>query len=195
MILNLDLWTALLPVIEALEALGVRYHVGGSVASSFVGIARATQDADLVADLRPEHAVPLAQTLAGTYYADEERISQAIRSRRSFNLIHLETAYKIDVFISKDTSFARAAMARHVARTIPSLERTLYFASPEDIVLNKLLWYADGGGVSDRQWYDIQGVLRLQAKALDFAYLRTWADGIGVSDLLQRALAEAGLET
>lgn len=193
MIPNVDLWKALLPVIDALEALGVPYHVGGSVASSFVGIARATQDADLVADLRPEHAVALAQALAGTYYADPDRISQAIRSRRSFNVIHLETAYKVDVFVSKDTPFARENTARRVTLAVPGLERSLHFSSPEDIVLHKLLWYAEGSGVSDRQWYDVQGILRLQVKTLDRDYLRTWADRLGVDDLLQRAMEEAGL--
>jgi hypothetical protein len=194
MIPNLDLWTALLPVIDALEALGVPYHVGGSVASSFLGIARATQDADLIANLRPEHAAPLAQALAGIYYADPERISQAIRARRSFNIIHLETVYKVDVFVSKDTPFDRANTARRVPRAVPGLDRSLYFSSPEDIVLHKLLWYAEGSGVSDRQWYDVQGVLRLQAKTLDRDYLQTWAERLGVEDLLRRAMEEAGLE-
>lgn len=193
MIPNLDLWTAVLPVVDTLEALGVPYHVGGSIASSFLGIARATQDADLVADLRPEHAAPLAQALTGTFYADPERISQAIRSRRSFNVIHLGTAYKVDVFVSKDTPFARGNMARRVMREVPGLERSLCFSSPEDIVLHKLLWYAEGSGVSDRQWYDLQGVLRLQAKTLDRDYLRLWADRLEVSELLQRAAEEAGL--
>jgi len=194
MIPNLDLWTALLPVVDALEALGVPYHVGGSVASSFVGIARATQDADLVADLRPEHAAPLAQALTGTYYADPERIAHAVRTRRSFNVIHLGTAYKVDVFVSKDTPFARENMARRVSHEVPGLARSLYFSSPEDIVLHKLLWYTEGGGVSDRQWYDLQGVLRLQAKTLDHGYLRSWADRLGVTELLEQALKEAGLE-
>lgn len=194
MIPNLDLWVALLPVVDALEALGVPYHVVGSVASSFLGIARATQDADLVADLRPEHAPLLAQALAGTYYADPERIAHAIRARKSFNVIHLGTAYKVDVFVSKDTPFARENMARRVAHEVPGLKRSLYFSSPEDIVLHKLLWYAEGGGVSDRQWYDLQGVLRLQGRTLDRDYLQLWADRVKVADLLRRALREAGLE-
>lgn len=195
MIPNLDLWTALVPVVDALEAMGVPYHVGGSIASSFLGIARATQDADLVADLRPEHATPLAQALAGTYYADPERISHAIRTRRSFNVIHLGTAYKVDVFVSKDTPFAHGNTARRVTLEVPSLGRSLYFSSAEDIVLHKLLWYAEGNGVSDRQWYDLQGVLRLQAKTLDRDYLQLWADRLGVADLLRRAEEEAGLDS
>lgn len=189
-----DLWAALLPVIDALESLGVPYHIWGSVASSFAGVARATQDADLVADLRPEHAAPLAQSLQGTYYADLERIAHAIRTRRSFNVIHLGTAYKVDVFVAKDAPFARQNMARRVSLEVPGLGRSLYFSSSEDIVLHKLLWYAEGGGVSDRQWYDLQGVLRLQKWTLDLDYLRTWGQRMGIADLLRRALEEAGVE-
>jgi hypothetical protein len=188
-----DFWPALLPVIEALEALGVPYHVGGSVASSFIGIARATQDVDLVADLQLPHAAPFARSLEGRYYADPERIAQAIRRRASFNVIHLETVYKVDVFVSKDTPFARGNMERRISFEIPGLGRSLYLASPEDIVLHKLLWYADAGGVSDRQWYDLQGILRLQGRSLDLGYLRSWASRLGVADLLERAFGEAGL--
>lgn len=194
MIESPELWSALVPVIDALEALGVSYHIGGSVASSFTGIARATQDADLVADLRPEHAAPLSQALQGTYYADPERIAQAIRSRRSFNVIHLGTAYKVDIFVSKATPFALQNMARRVLLEVPGLGRSLYFSSPEDIVLHKLLWYVEGSGISDRQWYDLQGVLRLQKSMLDLAYLQAWAERLDIAEFLQRALREAGLE-
>jgi hypothetical protein len=55
------------------------------------------------------------------------------------------------------------------------------------------LWYAAGSGVSDRQWYDLQGVLRLQAHGLDLAYLWHWGAVLKVEALLQRALDEAGL--
>jgi hypothetical protein len=193
MIENPDLWDALLPVVEALEALCVPYHVGGSVASSFTGVSRNTQDVDLVAELRLEHASPLVAALGPGYYADLERIEHAIRGRRSFNLIHLVTMYKVDVFISKDTQFARENMARRVSIEVPGIGRSFDFSSPEDIVLHKLKWYADGSGVSDRQWYDLQGVLRLGGASMDRDYLRIWAERLGVGDLLQKALNEAGV--
>jgi hypothetical protein len=188
-----DLWRAVLPLVHVLEALPARYYIGGSVASSFAGIARSTQDADLVADLRPAHAAALAATLEGTYYVDRERIARAIQGQRSFNAIHLTTAFKVDVFVAGDSSFAREALERRIAILVPGVDRALYFASAEDIVLQKLLWFREGGGVSERQWYDLQGVLRLQARALDFAYLRSWAKQLGLGELLQRALDEAGL--
>jgi hypothetical protein len=188
-----DLWQAVLPVVDALEALQAEYYIGGSIASSFAGIARFTQDADLVADLRPAHAVALAERLQGSYYVDHERIAGAIVGRRSFNAIHLATTFKVDVFVVGDSPFAREALARRVAIRIPDLGRSLYFSSAEDIVLQKLQWFADGGGVSDRQWHDLQGVLRVQGPTLDLDYLGTWASRLGLAELFLRALAEAGL--
>jgi hypothetical protein len=188
-----ELWEALLPVVEVLEALGVPYYVGGSVASSVTGVARATLDVDLVAAIALQHAEPLAATLSQHYYVDAEMIQQAVRRCGSFNVIHLATMFKIDVFVPEDTPFARSNMQRRVALEVPEVGRTLYFCAPEDIVLHKLLWYRAGGGVSDRQWYDLQGVLRLQAQGLDLAYLQQWAAELGMTILLHQALEEAGL--
>ncbi len=188
-----ELWDALLPVVEALIALAVPYYVGGSIASSVTGVARATLDADLVAALQSEHAEPLAALLLPHYYVDAEMIQSAVRCSSSFNVIHLATMFKVDIFVPQDTPFARENMRRRIAIEVPEIGRTLYVCAPEDIVLHKLLWYAAGSGVSDRQWYDLQGVLRLQAHGLDLAYLRHWAAVLGVGELLHRALDEAGL--
>jgi hypothetical protein len=188
-----ELWDALVPVVEALVALDVPYYVGGSIASSVTGVVRATLDADLVATLRLEHAEPLAALLLQHYYVDAEMIQSAVRRYSSFNVIHLATMFKVDIFVPQDTPFARENMRRRIALEVPEIGRTLYVCAPEDIVLHKLLWYAAGSGVSDRQWYDLQGVLRLQAHGLDLAYLRHWAVGLGIGALLQRALDEAGL--
>ena len=190
---NPELWEALLPVVDALVALDVPYCVGGSVASSFAGVARATLDVDLVADVRLAHAEPLDDALTLDYYVDVDMIREAIGRRGTFNVIHLATMFKIDVFVMEATAFARENMDRRVAIEIPDLGRALYFTSPEDIVLHKLLWYVMGGNVSDRQWYDLQGVLRLQADRLDLAYMRQWADHLKTLDLLHQAFEEAGL--
>jgi hypothetical protein len=193
MSINHELWDALLPVVEALETLGVLYYVGGSVASSVTGVARATLDVDLVAALHVEHVEPFAAALVQHYYVDVEMIQHAVRHHGSFNVIHLASMFKVDVFVPEDTPFARTNMHRRIALEIPEVKRTLYFCSPEDIVLHKLLWYQAGSGVSDRQWYDLQGVLRLQAQDLDLAYLQQWAAEMDIVGLLHRALAEAGL--
>jgi hypothetical protein len=128
-----ELWDALLPVVEALVALEVPYYVGGSIASSVTGVARATLAADLVAALRPEHAEPLAALLLPHYYVDVEMIQNAIGRSSSFNVIHLTTMFKVDVFVPQDTPFARENMRRRIALEVPEIGRTLYVCAPEDI--------------------------------------------------------------
>jgi hypothetical protein len=179
--------------VEVLIALDVPYYVGGSIASSVTGVARATLDADLVAALRSEHAEPLAALLLPHYYVDVEMIQNAARRSSSFHVIHLATMFNVDIFVPQDTPFARENMRRRLVLEVPEIGRTLYICAPEDTVLHKLLWYAAESGVSDRQWYDLQGVLRLQAHGLDLAYLQHWAVVLGIGALLQRDLDEAGL--
>lgn len=189
-----DILAAVTPVVEAFESLGIAYHIGGSVASSAYGVARATLDVDLVADVQPGQVRPLAALLQGRYYLDEEAMQEAIRYRSSFNVIHLETMVKVDVFILKAQPYDRQAFRRARRDTLDEAEpvREFYFASPEDVILNKLNWFRLGGGVSERQWNDVLGVLKVQAQALDWAYLRRWAAELGLGALLERAMGEAG---
>ncbi len=181
-----------LRVIQELDKLNVPYLIGGSLASALYGEPRATIDADVVADLHIEHAAPLVRALAGEFYIAQDAVLDAIRTQRSFNVIHLATSFKVDIFVRKKRAFDDAQFARctrQIVATDP--ERTAYIASAEDSILAKLEWYKIGGGVSDRQWRDILGMLKTQSGALDQTYLRHMASQLGVTDLLARAIQEA----
>lgn len=189
-----EIRAALDPVADAFEALGISYRVGGSVASSALGVARSTLDIDVVADLRVEHIAQPVERLQADYYLDGDMIRDAIRRRSSFNVIHLATMMKVDVFILGGRPFDRAAFARVITEYLgDDRERSLPLTTPEDIVIHKLDWYRAGGGVSQRQWSDVIGVLKLQGDALDRQHLAHWARELGITDLLEQALAEAGL--
>ena len=188
-----EILAAITPVVEAFEGLGVAYHIGGSVASSAYGIIRATIDADLVADLRLEHVRPLVKQLEAEYYIDADAVRDAIRRRGSFNAIHLDTMLKVDVFIPKTRAFDQEELRRTRREMLVEGTRQFYMASPEGTILNKLEWYKMGGEVSDRQWNDILGVLKVRGTTLDMAYMQRWAKALQVTDLLQRALVEAGM--
>ena len=187
-----DAFEACLPVIRAFEELGIDYLVGGSLASSFHGTPRSTDDVDLVADLRTAHGPLLAARLEGEFYLELDRIRHAIRERSSFNVIFLRTMFKVDVFVKRDDPYARQEMLRRQRVDIGEGER-IEVASAEDSVLQKLVWYRRGGETSDRQWQDLLGVLKVRRKELDFDYLERWADDQGIADLLERALADAGI--
>lgn len=180
-------------VTDVLEALGVPYAIGGSFASALHGVMRATMDVDLVADLHLEQAGPLTMSLGEAFYVDLGMMREAIRQYGSFNLIHLDTMFKVDVFVAGSRDFDRAQLARrqlHLLSDEP--ECRAYIASAEDIVLSKLEWYRLGGQTSDHQWRDVLGVLRVQGDRLDREYMQRMATSLGVDDLLARAFEEAG---
>lgn len=150
-------------------------------------------DVDLVADLDATHVTDLVETLQADYFVDAGMVRTALRQRSSFNLIHQATMMKIDVFLPKGRPYDREALARSVEDTLvdePSARR-VSIASAEDVVLSKLEWYRLGGEVSERQWADVLGILRVQGNALDRDYMRRWALELGVDDLLGRALGDA----
>jgi hypothetical protein len=184
---------AVAPVTACFEQLGVDYYVTGSVASSHLGIARATLDVDLVAALQPQHADAVVAALGADYYVDLDAVVEAIRRRAMFNAIHLATMIKVDVYVMA-SRFDRIAMARRRDAAFdddPATTR-LMVATAEDVIVNKLLWYRTGGEVSERQWGDVLGVLRVQRARLDLDHIRTWGRELGVDDLVERALREAG---
>ena len=180
----------LLQVAQALEDLQVPYAVVGSMASSIQGFSRATADADIVADLRSEHVAPFLAALQEAFYVDDQMAERAVESRRSFNVIHFDSLFKVDIYIPAD-DFSRHQLTRGRREALlPDSEQTVCFATPEDIILSKLRWYQRGGAASERQLADVAGVIKVQGERLDLDYLREWADHLGVSDLLERALAE-----
>jgi hypothetical protein len=192
---NPDIIEAIRPIIRAFEEHSIPYYVGGSVASSLYGMARATMDVDLVADIKAEHIIPLKSSLEHSYYIDEEMILEATRRKSSLNLIHLETMIKIDVFISKDEPYQRKALERKRLDTIEEGDASdeFYFSSPEDIILNKLHWYEIGNRLSERQWLDIIGVIKIQGNLLDLNYLEQWAKKLQLWELLEKAYQDAGI--
>lgn len=102
---------------------------------------------------------------------------------------------KIDIFVLKKTAYGVESFGRK--REGPLVDgpdaSKVYLTTPEDIILNKLVWYRKGQCVSERQWLDVQGVLKVQRASLDFDYMRRWASDLVVADLLEEALKEAGV--
>lgn len=181
-----------LKVTAFFEKLNIPYLIGGSLASTLYGMVRTTQDADIVAEMRLEHLPAFLAALQDEFYMDEEMIAEAIRRHGSFNIIHRESMFKVDVFIPRPRPFLQSQFARAQRQTfVLESEVSARFASPEDTILSKLEWYRLGAEVSERQWRDILGILKTRAGELDLPYLRRWALELRVADLLERALREA----
>lgn len=181
-------------LLEAFERLRIPFLVGGSLASSIHGIARATQDIDIVADLALSAADALAEELGGEFHAGAEMIREALLAGIAFNVIHIESSYKFDIFPLRDDPYYRQEFERRKVEETAFLGEPLRFpvATAEDTVLTKLVWYRASGRVSERQWNDVLGLIRIQKDRLDAGYLRRWARHLGVEDLLEKVFEEAG---
>jgi hypothetical protein len=200
-----------LKVTTVLEKLNVKYVIGGSLASTLYGMVRTTQDSDIVAQMQAEHIQPFVQALEPEFFIDEQMISDSVRNQGSFNIIHRQSMFKVDVFIPPARPFVESQFARARRQNLtddPAV--SVSFASAEDTVLSKLEWYRLGGEVSELPssaphgaevrnggskppcaMEDALGVLKLQAGQLDQAYLLQWARELKVADLLERASKES----
>jgi hypothetical protein len=177
---------------DVLDSLDIRYAIGGSLASGLYGTVRFTRDADI--SIAPFSIVAdrLYGLLKNEFYVSREAMAEALRSHGSFNVIHLKTSFKIDLFVQRPTEFEQQLLTR--SRMLKLTEggmREMSVVSPEDIILLKLRWFRETGGTSERQWGDVLGVLRVQGEALDHQYLAVWAKKLGLEGLLDRATAEA----
>jgi hypothetical protein len=183
-----------LVVTGVFERLGVPYLIGGSLASMLYGMVRTTQDSDIIAEMHLEHIQPFVSALEADFYLDQEMIAESIQRNSSFNIIHRDTMFKVDVFIPRPRPFLKSQLARARRQTFTlGKEVSAKFASPEDTILSKLEWYRMGGEASDRQWRDILGVLKTKTDDLDLDYLRKWAKELKVNDLFESALIQAAV--
>lgn len=177
---------------DVFDRLNIVYAIGGSKASSVYGIVRFTQDTDITVQPFFPIADKFYDILKDDFYISKQAMYQAITSRSSFNIIHFETSFKIDIFVATDNDFEKQMLARSRKINVSeSLEKPLSFVSPEDIILLKLRWYNQAGCTSERQWSDVLGVLAMQKKNLDFKYLNLWVIKLGLDELLQKAISQS----
>jgi len=188
---SIDPIAVALAVVRTFDSIGVVSTIGGSIASSFAGEPRSTIDIDIVAAIDGRHIPALVHALSPDFYVDAVALHRAVVLRGSVNLIHQATMLKVDVFVAGGTPLDRQQLARRRPVEVRPGE-VLHVHPPEDILLQKLRWYRLGGEVSDRQWRDILGIVRVQAERLDVGYLRAHAPSIDVTDLLERVLSAGG---
>lgn len=179
-----------LSVAQSLESCGLRYLVGGSLASSISGEPRSTLDVDIVVAMTASDVGRVTDALRAEFDVDDVAVARAVRERASVNVFHRASAIKVDLFIMGESPLDEEQMNRRIRiKATADPDRYLYAYTPEDILLQKLRWFRKGNEVSDRQWRDVLSILLVQGDALDRGYLRDRAERLGLADLLARAEA------
>ena len=167
-------------VLDVLESRSIPYMVVGSFASSTYGEPRFTYDIDIVVELS-ERDLPAFVTgfPAADFYLNPDAIRDAIRQRFQFNIIHSASGNKVDFMLPRDDEWGRVQMARRRRiRLLP--DREAYAGTPEDVILSKLMYFAEGG--SDKHLRDIVGMLRVSAGLIDRADIESWARKLGLEE-------------
>jgi len=165
-------------VVAVLDEVGIPYMVVGSVASIAYSQPRTTYGIDIVIDPSRDtllRAVDAFDPVA--YYVDRDAALDALRRRSLFNVIDLQTGWKVDLVIRRARPFSVEELRRRRAGVV--LGVSTYIASPEDTILAKLEWAKQGGG-SEQQLRDCAAIVGVQGDALDRAYIERWIGELGV---------------
>ncbi|MEK9179966.1 MAG: hypothetical protein AAB897_00955 [Patescibacteria group bacterium] len=180
----------LIDVARTLEKLHLPYFVTGGFAVSLWGRPRATFDVDIVIQLMNSDINPLAKALKEVSklgYIDEDMMKDAVKWHREFNFIDPESGMKVDFMVSPNDEFSRSRFKRKSAKEIGGQQ--VYFTSPEDLILSKLLWQKESG--SELQLRDVESIIKISGRKLDRSYLEEWARKLGVWDVLDGILEDA----
>jgi hypothetical protein len=176
-----------LKVARALVTVGAEYFLGGSLASSLQGEPRATNDIDFVISLALGKVGELSVALGNDFEVDTDTLRDAVLRARCANAFYLPVVTKIDFFGRGYEPFDESEFSRRRTMTVTASGESLVVKSPEDTVLRKLLWFREGGEVSEKQWRDVVSVLQISGDKMDVAYLTGWASRLQITDLLDRA--------
>ncbi len=174
-------------LVEVLDRLDIRYLVTGSTATIAYGEPRFTNDIDVVVEMRREQVDAFCSAFpAAEYYCSKDALVQAIQQRFQFNILHARSGMKIDVIIAGDTEFDRTRFARRL-RLASSDNSDVWFASPEDVIIKKMVYYKEGQ--SEKHIRDILGVLKVRAEKVDRGYITAWAEQMELAEIWRDILA------
>jgi hypothetical protein len=173
-------------MVTALGDSGIAYMVSGSVASSFHGQPRATNDVDIVIAPTEKQLESFLQSIAAEYYLSTNAARDALRHKSMFNVIDVESGWKADFIFRKDRAYSAQEFQRR--RSVNMMDQNIFIVSAEDAILSKLEWTK--GRLDSQQFRDAMGIAVVQWNDLDQGYLRKWAKQLDVENALDQLIEE-----
>lgn len=173
-------------VINTLETQQFAYMLVGSLASGVYGEPRLTQDIDVVVALPVASVDALCAAFpAPEFYVSLPTARQAAMQGGQFNIIHPTSGNKVDVMVARHDAWGRSQLARRRRELIfPDLPG--FVASPEDVIIGKLLYYHEGG--SEKHLRDIVAILQVAGVEIDRRYIEQWSASLALDDVWQTVL-------
>lgn len=175
-------------IIDRLDQASIPYMLTGSMAVNVYGHVRATNDFDIVVQIKSDSIKTLFHLFEKDFYVSEEAIQEAVTCKTQFNMIDNETIFKADFIIAKEDAFSKQAFARR--KSIRIGEKEIRVISPEDLILAKLEWSRES--LSEMQEKDIKNIIRVLDKTLDKKYLEKWARTMRFEERLKKIYAAVG---
>jgi hypothetical protein len=177
-------------ITAALDQAGVAYMLSGSFASAYYGTPRSTQDIDLVIVATPAQLQAFVRGLpSDQYYADMDAALDAHKRQSMFNVIDLETGWKIDLIICKSRAFSQEEFSRR--KLVKLQDTTLFVATAEDVIIAKLEW--SKLAQSQRQIEDVAAILATRGDSLNYPYLEKWVVELSLTNEWNASRLAAGL--
>lgn len=173
---------AVLAVIDALEGLSIPYMVVGCLASSAHGIACASQNAGFVLELGATPISSIAARLGEQFGLNPQMSFETITATTRFELRHMGSAFKIELFLLSDDPHDRERFLRRRQGSV--MGRTVWLPTPEDVIITKLKWSQLGKRTKDVD--DVRNVIAVQGERIDWAYVNAWCDRHGTRTLLEQ---------
>ena len=175
----------LIKVLDRINQLSIPYMMTGGIASIYYGRPRLTHDFDIIVEMDTHQISKLENAFKNDFYISPSTIQDAIDKRSMFNIIHYDSGIKVDFWLIQNEEFDRKRFERRQKHMYA--KRDIFFTSPEDVILIKLLWFKDSQMQKHRD--DAKGVLEIQQN-LDMDYLRKWAKKLSVQNLLENLMRE-----
>ncbi|MEW6202821.1 MAG: hypothetical protein AB1546_12650 [bacterium] len=174
-------------VVNRITSLNIPYMIVGGIGVIFYGKPRMTHDVDVLVDIDPSSADRIKESFKDEFYISEDAIKEAINNRSMFNIVHHESGIKIDFWVLEDNDYDIQRFKRRQKHKVGGI--VMFFSSPEDLILKKLLWYKKSE--IEKHLDDAYGILRLQHERLDYEYLNKWAEELSVGDIFNDLIKNA----
>lgn len=165
-------------LVQALEAAGIPYMVVGSLSSNVYGVARSTQDADFVVELRGDGLAKLESQLGPAFSLNPQMEFETQTGTVRHTIRAAGSAFLLELFQLSDDLHDRLRFSRRIRLRLDDLGCDAFVATAEDVIITKLRW-ARG---KDRE--DVRDVIAVQGDLLDWSYIHHWCDLHGTRALL-----------